>query len=63
MNRTLYLLAEDFSNDSKECFFEKELPYHCAAFDRVYVLSLYYENLHFTCCTANIIPDSLNKTP
>lgn len=41
MNRTLYLLAEDFSNDSKECFFEKELPYHCTAFEKVYVLSLY----------------------
>lgn len=41
MNKNIYILAEDFSNDSKECFFEKELPYHCAAFDRVYVLSLY----------------------
>jgi len=44
MNRTLYLLAEDFSNDHKECFFEKELPQHCAAFDKVYVLSLYPNN-------------------
>lgn len=44
MNRVLYILAEDFSNDSKECFFEKELPYHCAIFDKVYVLSLYPDN-------------------
>lgn len=41
MNKTLYVFVEDFSNEKRECFFEKELAYHCHVFDKVYVLSLY----------------------
>lgn len=39
--KTLYLLADNFSSDTIECFFEKELPYICQVFDQVKVLSLY----------------------
>lgn len=41
MNRTIYVLAENFSNDKRESFFEKELPYLSEAFDNVYVIPLY----------------------
>jgi glycosyltransferase involved in cell wall biosynthesis len=41
MNRTIYVLAENFSNDKRESFFEKELPYLSQAFDKVYVIPLY----------------------
>lgn len=41
MNRTVYVLAENFSNDKRESFFEKELPYLSKAFDKVYVIPLY----------------------
>lgn len=41
MNRTIYVLAENFSNEKRESFFEKELPYLSKAFDKVYVIPLY----------------------
>lgn len=41
MNRTIYVLAENFSNEKRESFFEKELPYLGEAFDKVYVIPLY----------------------
>ncbi len=41
MNKTLYILVDDFSSDKKEGFFEKELPYLCKTFQKVYVMSLY----------------------
>lgn len=41
MNRTIYVLAENFSNEKRESFFEKELPYLSQAFDKVYVIPLY----------------------
>ncbi len=41
MNKTLYILAENFSNETREAFFEKELPYLCETFKKVYVIPLY----------------------
>jgi glycosyltransferase involved in cell wall biosynthesis len=41
MNRTIYVLAENFSNEKRESFFEKELPYLSEAFEKVYVIPLY----------------------
>lgn len=41
MNRTLYILAENFSNETRESFFEKELPYLSEVFAKIYVIPLY----------------------
>lgn len=39
--RKLYVLVESFSNEKKECFFEKELPYLCEKFEKIYVVPLF----------------------
>ncbi len=40
-SKVLYLFVEHFSNASRECFFEKELPFLETEFDKVYVIPLY----------------------
>ncbi len=44
MNGVIYVLVDDFSSNKKEGFFEKELPYLCESFEKVYVVSLYPNN-------------------
>ena len=39
--KALYLFVEDFSNENRESFFEKELPCLCSRFHKVYVIPLY----------------------
>jgi glycosyltransferase involved in cell wall biosynthesis len=38
--KILYLLVDNFSNEKRESFFEKELPYLCASFDKLYIIQL-----------------------
>jgi glycosyltransferase involved in cell wall biosynthesis len=46
MKKKLYLFTESFSSDKREEFFEKELPFLCAEFEKVIVIPLYEDNYH-----------------
>src|SRR4051812_37088116 len=41
MKKVVYVLVENFSNQNREAFFEKELPYLAEQFKKVKVIALY----------------------
>jgi glycosyltransferase involved in cell wall biosynthesis len=57
LKNTLYIFVENFSNKTRESFFEKELPYLSAAFKKVYVVPLYPDNtdLDFTADNVEVL--------
>ena len=63
LDQTLYILVENFSNDTRESFFEKELPYLKDIFRKVYILPLYPDKTVLNYSADNIEVINFNFFP
>lgn len=54
MSKTLHIFVENFSNDTREEFFERELPYLVEKFEKIVITPLYKGNTVLTFSHPNI---------